>query len=42
MPAKWLPKEKCISLLSKVVYGRLATCGDDGQPYISKILTGNN
>lgn len=37
MPVKWLPKEKCIKLLSKAVYGRLATTGDDRQPYITPI-----
>lgn len=37
MPVKWLPKEKCITLLSKTVYDRLGTSGDDGQPYITPI-----
>ncbi len=37
MPTKWLPKEKCINLLSKGIYGRLGTCGDDKQPYITPI-----
>lgn len=37
MPVKWLSEEKCITLLSKAVYGRLATCGDDRQPYITPI-----
>lgn len=37
MPTKWLSKEKCINLLSKEIYGRLGTCGDDKQPYITPI-----
>lgn len=37
MPTKWMSKEKCITLLSRAVYGRLATCGEDGQPYITPI-----
>ncbi|MEW9094789.1 MAG: pyridoxamine 5'-phosphate oxidase family protein [Clostridiaceae bacterium] len=37
MPINWLTKDKCITLLSKAVYGSLATCGEDGQPYITPI-----
>lgn len=37
MPTKWFSKEKSLNLLSKSVYGRLATCGEDGQPYITPI-----
>ncbi|KOA18852.1 pyridoxamine 5'-phosphate oxidase [Clostridium homopropionicum DSM 5847] len=37
MPVKWITKEKSMNLLSKAVYGRLATCGEDGQPYITPI-----
>jgi nitroimidazol reductase NimA-like FMN-containing flavoprotein (pyridoxamine 5'-phosphate oxidase superfamily) len=37
MPVKWMSKEKCLKLLEKAVYGRLATCGDSIQPYITPI-----
>lgn len=37
MPVKWLSEEKSLNLLSKSVYGRLATCGNDEQPYITPI-----
>lgn len=37
MPVQWLSKEKCITLLEKEVYGRLGTCDDNGQPYITPI-----
>lgn len=37
MPVEYFAREKCIELLSKAVYGRLATCGDNGQPYITPI-----
>lgn len=37
MPIKWLSKEKSITLLSKEMYGRVATCSKDGQPYITPI-----
>ncbi|MFZ5517980.1 MAG: pyridoxamine 5'-phosphate oxidase family protein [Candidatus Zhuqueibacterota bacterium] len=35
MPVKWLPREKCLRLLKKAVYGRLATCGSNSEPYIT-------
>ena len=37
MPVAWFSKERCIELLSNAVYGRLGTCGGDGQPYITPI-----
>ena len=37
MPVEWFPQGKCIELLSRAVYGRLATCGEKGQPYITPI-----
>ncbi|MGY0372254.1 pyridoxamine 5'-phosphate oxidase family protein [Clostridium sp. JNZ J1-5] len=37
MPVKWISKDKCMTLLSKAVYGRLATSGEDAQPYITPI-----
>lgn len=37
MPVKWLSREKSITLLSKEIYGRVATCGKDGQPYITPV-----
>lgn len=37
MPLKWLSREKCTILLSKEIYGRLATCDDQGQPYITPV-----
>ncbi|MCR2044267.1 pyridoxamine 5'-phosphate oxidase family protein [Anaerosalibacter massiliensis] len=37
MPTKWLSEDKSLNLLSKSVYGRLATCGEDEQPYITPI-----
>jgi nitroimidazol reductase NimA-like FMN-containing flavoprotein (pyridoxamine 5'-phosphate oxidase superfamily) len=37
MPIKWLSKQKCLKLLEKAVYGRLATCGNNNQPYITPL-----
>ncbi len=37
MPTKWLTEEKSLRLLKGAVYGRLATCGDDHQPYITPV-----
>ena len=37
MPVKWMSKHKCFSLLEKAVYGRLATCGETNQPYITPV-----
>lgn len=37
MPVKLFEKEKCMILLSKAIYGRFATCGVDGQPYITPV-----
>jgi uncharacterized protein len=37
MPVKWMTKEKSLRLLNKAKYGRLATCGDDEQPYITPV-----
>ena len=39
MPVEYFARGKCIELLSKAVYGRLATCGDNGQPYICLLYT---
>jgi len=35
MPVKWLTREKCLRLLRRAVYGRLATCGLNNEPYIT-------
>ena len=37
MPVEWFSRDKCMELLARAVYGRLATCGEDGQPYITPI-----
>lgn len=37
MPTKWLTEEKSLRLLKSAVYGRLATCGRDHQPYITPV-----
>jgi len=37
MPVRWLDKEKCLRLLEKTKYGRLATCGEDNLPYITPL-----
>lgn len=37
MPVKWLSKNKCMALLKNTVYGRLATCSQDGKPYITQL-----
>jgi len=37
MPVKWKTKEKSLRLLKKAKYGRLATCGEDKQPYITPV-----
>ncbi len=37
MPVKWMSKQKCLKLLEKEVYGRLATCGNEYQPYITPV-----
>lgn len=37
MPRKWLTKEKCLKLLEKEKYGRLATSDPDGRPYITPL-----
>ncbi len=37
MPAQWLTTEECETLLCREVYGRLATCGRNYQPYITPV-----
>jgi nitroimidazol reductase NimA-like FMN-containing flavoprotein (pyridoxamine 5'-phosphate oxidase superfamily) len=37
MPVKWMSREKCLKLLDRAVYGSLATCGSDLQPYITPV-----
>lgn len=37
MPVKWLSREKCLTLLNKAIYGRLATSDEAGQPYITPV-----
>ena len=37
MPIKWLSEQKCFKLLEKAVYGRLASCSDENQPYITPV-----
>ena len=37
MPTKWLTEEKSLRLIKLAVYGRLATCSDDHQPYITPV-----
>jgi len=32
-----MSKQKCLRLLEKAVYGRLATCGETKQPYITPV-----
>lgn len=37
MPVEWLSQEKCKKMLPQHVYGRLATAGKDGVPYITPV-----
>lgn len=37
MPVKWLSREKCLTLIERAIYGRLATCDKNCQPYITPI-----
>lgn len=37
MPVEWLSQEKCKKMLPQQVYGRLATAGKDGMPYITPL-----
>lgn len=37
MPVEWLSEEKCRKMLPQHVYGRLATAGKDGIPYITPV-----
>lgn len=37
MPVEWLSEEKCRKMLPQAVYGRLATAGKDGIPYITPV-----
>lgn len=37
MPVVWLSKEKCENMLPYQAYGRLATTGADGRPYITPV-----
>ncbi len=37
MPVEWLSEEKCKKMLPQHVYGRLATTGSDGKPYITPV-----
>lgn len=37
MPVEWLSQEKCKKMLPHHVYGRLATAGKDGIPYITPV-----
>lgn len=37
MPTRWLTEEKSLRLIRSAVYGRLATCDADHQPYITPI-----
>lgn len=37
MPIRWLSREKCLMLMAKAVYGRLATSDAAGQPYITPL-----
>ena len=37
MPIKWLTQEKCLKLLDRAIYGRLATCDRYCQPYITPV-----
>lgn len=37
MPIKWLSEEKSLRLMKSAVYGRLATCGNECQPYITPV-----
>ena len=37
MPTKWLTEDKSLRLIKSAVYGRLATCGEDHQPYITPL-----
>lgn len=37
MPVEWISEEKCKKMLPQQTYGRLATVGKDGKPYISPV-----
>ncbi len=37
MPVEWLSEEKCKKMLPQQIYGRLATTGKDGIPYITPV-----
>lgn len=37
MPIQWLSEEKSLRLIKSAVYGHLATCGADRQPYITPV-----
>ena len=37
MPVEWISQEKCKKMLPQHVYGRLATTGSDGLPYITPV-----
>jgi len=37
MPVEWLSEEKCKKMLPQQTYGRLATVGKDGKPYITPV-----
>lgn len=37
MPVEWISEEKCKKMLPQQVYGRLATTGKDGVPYITPV-----
>ncbi|MBN2244329.1 MAG: pyridoxamine 5'-phosphate oxidase family protein [Candidatus Aminicenantes bacterium] len=38
MPSAELSHKKCLRLLKSSVYGRLALCGSDQQPYITPVI----
>lgn len=37
MPVKWISREKCLTLVEKAIYGRLATSDNEDQPYITPV-----
>ena len=37
MPIKWMTEQKCLRLLEKAIYGRLATSGPGNNPYITPL-----
>jgi len=37
MPIKWMPEESAWKFLSSQTEGRLATCGQAGEPYITSV-----